>query len=68
MNFKSKVRELENELYRQMRLVNKKELVGMSYGETLRHLQRNTKDKTNNIEDRVIWRTIIMEEAIKLSK
>jgi len=68
MDFKNKVRELENELHRQMRLVNKKELVGMSYGETLRHLQRNTKDKTTNLEDRITWRTLVMEEALRLSK
>ena len=68
MDFKSKVRELENELHRQMRLVNKKELVGLNYARTLRYLERNTKDKTTNLEDRITWRTLVMEEAMRLSK
>ena len=68
MDFKSKVLQWELELHRQMSLIDKRELVELDYGRTLQYLNRKLKDKTTNLEDRITWRTLVMEEALKLSK
>ncbi len=67
MDFKSKVREIENEIHRQMNFIDKRELKDLNYGQTLQYLRRELKDKSTSKEEQIMFRTLTMETAIRLT-
>ena len=68
MDFKSKVRDIDNEIWRQMRFIDTKEIEGKSFGVIQQFLRREIDERSKNLEESIIWRCLITEQALKLER